>query len=217
MLNTLIARAALAVFLAVTPAVTAAQTVEITPFRIEGLVVGKKFVVDAAYGEAQGRPVPTPFELIVPTSDDFRTLLDNKPKGGFAKFTFATPDNGFIENMHLVEFNLPVETPDQRLPKLAKMLSEQGFAAAVQGFENPDLKGSRAITIGQLPAVEVIGTYVDPANGPMYLRLVGVPHPALPHGVFAIMNIHAQRQPVQNPDGLAETLSGKAMGSFRFQ
>ena len=44
--------------------------------------------------------------------------------------------------------------------------------------------------LGDFAAVnEVYGRYIDPENGVMYLRIVGIPHPDRVHGVFMVANI----------------------------
>ena len=39
------------------------------------------------------------------------------------------------------------------------------------------------VLAGCVPAIEVFGRYIDPANGVIYLRIVGIPHPDSPHGL----------------------------------
>ena len=73
------------------------------------------------------------------------------------------------------------------------------------------------VLAGCVPAIEVFGRYIDPANGVIYLRIVGIPHPDSPHGLYMVANIARARLPLDNPDQLAtRTRSGAALKTFKY-
>jgi len=173
-------------------------------------------IIDKAFTEKFEGPEPSPFHLNVPTSDGFLTLMDTK-SGGYVKFSFATPEREFLENLHLVNLDLEPGPAEKRLTTLEGLMAGPAFKAAVKGFENPVQLGIRRIAIGPLTAVEVVGSYRDPKAGPMYLRIVGLAHPEQARGTFVVINIQAQRTPLKTAGDFAGTLSGRALASFRYR
>ena len=70
--------------------------------------------------------------------------------------------------------------------------------------------------MGNYASVELIATNTDPALGLMYLRILGVPHPEKSEGIFIIININANLEPLDDLDQFSQTLSGRAVNSIKF-
>ena len=184
---------------------------------IEGFSGGTRFVLDDAYEQNAGRPIPARLELIVPMANDYyRVLLDNQPSGGMVKIAFATKDRVLIDSVHIIGATIPMGPIKDRLTQFAGLMRDTAFPASVQGMGNPKLLGLRDYQMGAYPAVELVGTYVDPNLGPMYLRILGVPHPQKAESIFIIMNINASLEPLENISDLPKTLSGRTVSSVKF-
>jgi hypothetical protein len=193
-------------------------SVDFSLFSVRNPVVGKRVSVDAAFAEKHGMDVPAPFSVIIPASHDFLTVAAFGPGGDtYMKISFATPDRQLIDNLRIVSMTAPLGEPENRLNMTAGLLAEQGFDLAVQGFADAERHTVRKIRVGRYDAVEVIGTYTDPALGPMFVRLVGIPNPESRFSVFAITNVVAQRTKIADGDDLTEkTRSGRALTTFRY-
>ena len=195
-------------------------TVKFNFFEIEDghLVVGKSFKIDAEFGAAHDKMVKAPFRFIAPTSDD--VLVQQQPTPGsdsLVKIAYGTLDRQFIENFQFSTLTVPLGAEDERLNTVAGLLANQGFAMVVEPYKESTRDGVRKIMVGDYSAVEVFGRYVDPANGLMYARLVGILNPNSTHGVFMVANIAAARLPLDNPDQLAtKTRSGAALKTFKY-
>jgi len=203
---------------AAVPAQEAGGSITFNLLSVEGLVVGTTMTIDADFGTEHDVAVPAPFSFLVPTADDVRELVDPAPKPGDAlvKINFATDDLELIENLQFVPMTLPMTAPEERLQALAQLLAEDGFSMAVAGYENYTRDIVRLTEIGDYQGVEVIGRVDSPDLGLIYIRLVGIPNPAGPDGVFAIANVVAARQLLPSPDDFPQTRGGTALKNFRY-
>lgn len=200
-------------------------SVEFNLFSYEGLVVSRHFTFDAGYTERFGIAVPADFEIGLPQRDDVDLIADGQPEGGaFVKFTYATASEPrqFVENMQIVRGSFPVESNAEnpalaRLQSIDALLRTQAFPAAVQGFTNAEIIGSRVTEINGLNSVELVGTYVDPSIGLMGLRIVGLPHPDQAESYFVVINVNLTLVPLAGPEAFAESLTGQALSSFAYR
>lgn len=191
----------------------------------EGVYLNRIFRFDAGYTEKYGIPVPVPFVLEVPIRQDVELIADGRPSGGLVKFTFATKDTeprAFIENFHVVGAVFPrqgegTEAQTARQEIAARALINSAFPAAIKGFSQAKILTNRAIEVNGIAAVEVIGTYQDPANGPMVLRLVALPHPDRDESYFVIHNISQTLVPITGPEQMPQTLGGRVLNSFTYE
>ena len=214
MLARLISAATVSVALSMT--LTAeALSADTEPYEIRRLIIGKKVVIDRAFAEENEVPVPTPFELTIPTGEDFLTLIDTK-QGGFLKVSFATPDRDFLESVHFINMDVPVDIEADRTAVVAKLMSEQVFPNLTEGREDAKVLAIRESEIGGVGAVEVIARYMDAEDGLIYLWIMGMPHPVQARGTYAVAAIHHGRRPMESDEDFRKMLSGRALFSFRY-
>ncbi len=201
------------------------QTVDFNLFEIEGLTTSRIFEFDAGYTERFGIPVPLPFTIHVPTHDDIELIADGRPDGGaFVKFTFATraEPRQFVENIQIVTATIPMAetSPDPlaaRIQISANALREQVFPQAVAGFQDPQILALEQINFGTVQGVHLVGTYTDPAVGPMAVRLTMMLHPDRPEAYFTISNINLTLLPITDGPTLAASLTGRVLNSWVYQ
>lgn len=199
-------------------------SVKFNLFSVEGLVVGKNISIDAAYGEKHGVPVSAPFTFLVPQSDGVVPLYNTatEPGGMLLKVSFATEESigtqnvQLIENLQFVGMTLPMAEPEERLTMLAKLMANDVFSASIGDYAENKYIGTRQTKIGDYIAIEVIGEYIDPQLGHMYLRIVGIPNPDSPNSIFTISNIVASRLNLQNINDLVRTSSGTGLSRFKY-
>ncbi|WP_029040722.1 hypothetical protein [Cucumibacter marinus] len=181
-----------------------------------GLIVGDTVRVDSRFAEQNDIEVPTPFSFLVPTERLVDAVVEPAPRPGtaFVKVSFVTEQRGLIEDLQIVPLSLSME--GDRLENLAQSLGNDAFNMAVEGSEQSARAVVRSTKISGYPAVEVLGQYVDSEKGPMYLRIVGIPHPAKPSGVVAVQSVVASRLDVPTPDAFPLTRGGTALRHFAF-
>jgi hypothetical protein len=203
---------------AISPAQENSPSVTFNLFSVEGLVVGDTYSIDAAFGEQHGVSVPAPFRFLVPREDGVTPLFQapNGSDGMLIKVNFATEDRQLIENMRFVTMTLPLGDGADRLTVLARLLANDGFNQAVATYPENEYIGAREIKIGDYDAVEVVGKYIEPQLGLMYLRLVGIPNPGGAASIYAVINVVASRVELQSIDDLARTRSGTALRFFEY-
>ncbi len=194
-----------------------AASIQFNFLKVDGLVVGKKLALDDAYEQAAGRPIPTRLEMIIPTArDKFFVGLETRPAGGLVKINFGTLDKAFVDSVHIIDASVALGPLQDRLASFAALLRNQALPAAVADMQDAKLVALRNYQMGRYPAVELVATYTDPAIGPMYLRIVGVPHPTKAESIVIVININATLVPLQDISQLPDTLSGRTIRTIRF-
>jgi hypothetical protein len=194
-------------------------------FSYEGAYLNKIFRFNADYTAKYNIPIDVPFALQIPIRKDVELIADGRPSGGIVKFTFATKDPSgrkFIENFHVVDasFPIPQDSSDPmpvRLRTAAKALTQSAYPSAVQGFADAKIISTLEIAVNGMRAVELLGTYTDPSNGPMVLQLVAIPHPDRAESYFILHNISRTLVPMSGPEQLPETLGGRVLDSFTYE
>lgn len=201
---------------------SASGQIEFNLFEFEGLYVERAFNFDDSYTEQFGIDVAVPFSVAVPDRDGVVLIADGQPDGGaFVKFTFATEaePRQFLENIQVVTASVPMaeSTEDPmttRIQIAARALQEQIFPQAVAGFDDPQILAIEQIDFGDVTGVHLVGTYGDPAIGPMMVRLTMMLHPDRPEGYFTISNINLSLVPVNDGETLAASLTGRVLNSW---
>ncbi|HHG91122.1 MAG TPA: hypothetical protein ENJ90_11695 [Devosia sp.] len=194
-------------------------------FEVEGFVISDSYTIDKSFGERFELSVPVPFSVDVPRQDNVTTFLN--PGDGTddmqLKIDFVTGDRDtelsdrrLIENQRFVTMTLPMGPPEERLQVLARLLANDGFNRAVASYEKNEYIGTRGTKIGDYDAIEVVGRYVDPAIGLLFVRIVGIPNPDGETSIFSVANIVADMFELTGPDDLALTGSGKTLASFEY-
>jgi len=194
-------------------------------FSFEGAYVNRVFNFDADYTAKYGIPIEVPFAVEIPVRQDIELIADGKPSGGIVKFTFAakSPEGRkFVENLHIVGATFPIPQGGEdpmlaRLKSAAKALNQSAFPAAVQGYSDVKMIGTREIAVNGMRAVEILGRYQDPDNGSMVLQLVAIPHPDRAESYFIVHNISQTLVPLSGPEQLPETLGGRVLDSFSYK
>lgn len=201
---------------------SASAQIEFNLFEFDGLYVERAYNFDDSYTERFGIDVSVPFSVSVPDRDGVELIADGQPDGGaFVKFTFATDTEPrqFLENIQVVTASVPMaETAEDpaltRIQIAARALQEQIFPQAVAGFDDPQILAIEQIDFGDVTGVHLVGTYGDPAVGPMMVRLTMMLHPDRPEGYFTISNINLSLVPVSDGETLAATLTGRVLNSW---
>ncbi len=194
-------------------------------FEVEGFVISDSYTIDKSFAERFELSVPVPFTIDVPRQDNVTTFLN--PGDGTddmqLKIDFVTGDKDtelsdrlLIENQRFVTLTLPMGPAEERLQTLARLLANDGFNRAVAGYEQNEYIGTRGTKIGDYDAIEVVGRYVDPAIGLLYVRIVGIPNPDGETSIFSVSNVVADRFDLTGPDDLSLTGSGKTLASFEY-
>ena len=83
-------------------------------------------------------------------------------------------------------------------------------------LENFQNLGARHTTIGNFPAVEMIGLYEAPEAGRVFLRIVGVLTPKGDHAFLAISHTVNAYVPLASPNDMPNTFVGTMLESLHF-
>ncbi len=194
-------------------------------FSVEGFVVSDNYTIDENFGQRNDVEVLAPFTFKIPRQDNVTPLFTTGSGSGgmIIKINFTTGDKDtdiserqFIENMQFVSMVLPLGDPEERIAVLTQLLRVDVFNSATADYEQKELMGSRNAKIGDLDVVDVVGRYIDPDLGLIYVRIVGFPNPNGPDAIFSVSNILADRFDFTSLDDLEFTGGGKALSSFEY-
>jgi hypothetical protein len=194
-------------------------TIKFNLFSIEGFTLGDSISIDAEFGQKYGVPIPAPFTFVVPRTDGVVPFVEyaDDPEGMYIKINFATEGRQLIDSLQFVRFNLPMDERGDDLIGMARFLANEVFSIATASYPENEYIDARPTTIGGNQAVEVVGRYINPDIGVMYLRIVGIVNADGPDSVIAISNIVADRFDFQNLDELSQTNAGATLKRFKFK
>ncbi|MCF6326484.1 MAG: hypothetical protein L3J21_04225 [Devosiaceae bacterium] len=194
-------------------------------FSTEGLVVSDNYTIDEDFGQRNGLEILAPFKFQIPRQDNVTPLFTTGTGSGgmILKINFTTGekdtdinDRQFIENIQFVGMTLPLGDAEERIAVLTRLLRNDAFNGATADYEQKEVLGSRNAKIGDLDVVDVVGRYIDPDLGLIYVRIVGFPNPNAPRAVFSVSNIVADRFDFTSLDELEFTGGGKTLSSFEY-
>lgn len=224
--NTGLVFAAMALTLIVAaPQATSAQelkaggSIKVTPFEARGIKFSTIYTVDADFGQQHGVPVPAAFSLAAPRREAQQILAQAKPSGGGPiKIYFTTDDaeKRIFSSLQIVTFTLKTDDPQKRL--------EVGDYFAVELLKklgsNPDttrLNVRRKVKIGDLPAAEVVGNFVNADGDQLLVRLVALAKPETRDGIIGIAVGHPRQGRVKKVEDIFETSASLAFDTVTFK
>lgn len=219
-----IAVTALALIVAA-PQMTRAQEVEaggsikLTPFEARGIKFSTIYTVDADFGQKHGVPVPAAFSLAAPRREAQQILAQAKPSGGGPiKIYFTTDDaeKRIFSSLQIVTFTLKTDDPQKRL--------EVGDYFAVELLKklgtNPDttrMNVRRKVMIGDLPAAEIVGNFVNADGDQLLVRLVALAKPGTRDGIIGIAVGHPRQGRIKKVEDIFETSASLAFDTVMFK
>jgi len=219
--------ALLALLLVISPAMASENgfSFKFNLFSTEGFVISDTYTIDEGFAQRNNVEVLAPFTFKIPRQDNVTPLFNTGSGSGgmIIKVNFTTGDKDthiserqFIENIQFVSMVLPLGEPEERIAVLTRLLSNDAFNGATASYEQKEFIGSRTAKIGDLDVVDVVGRYIDPNLGLVYVRLVGILNPDSPDAIFSVSNIVADRFEFTSLDELEFTGGGKTLSSFEY-
>ncbi len=191
-------------------------TIDITPLKIEGLVVGNKHQIDQEFSQKFGVAVPVPFSFIAPRSGEQKIYVKEAPGGdAMIKLFFTTQQDQVQSHIQFVPFTADLMEVEARLSGLQQMV-KTAFLSSVQNNDSAKVNLFRRTDIGTYPAIEMIGNYPDPADGVIVRRIVAIPHPSSENGLIVIINALSKNLAMQQAEDVLNTSASRALGTFRF-
>lgn len=194
----------------------AQATIELSPLKIEGLVVGVPQKIDAEFSAQHGVAVPVPFHFTIPTDRTQNIKVLPAPGGtGLFKISFATPDDQLRSNLQFVPFTLGQGTDEERLNGMVR-IAQQAFQNSVTDPERAEINVTRKTEIGPYPAVEAIGRYAEADDRLVALRVVVLIETGKGDGLVAIINALPSVTGMTSVGEIVHVDGSRALGTLRF-
>lgn len=190
-----------------------------TPAATEALVIGRSFRVDEVFEDKVGQAIPARFQLILPKSgsETHSIGVSNLPEGGIVQFNFRDENTQFLESLFVAPLNIPMGPMEERLETLKPHLEAQAPALLRKSYEQVAHSEAKRITVGNLQAVELTGSYLNPSDGASYsYRFIALPHPNKRDSLYVVSHVHQAFADIATPEDHAKTLTGLAMSTFRY-
>lgn len=192
-------------------------SVNLTPFEARGITLSTLYKVDGEFAGKHGIPVPAPFTLAAPRRGGQQILAQAKPAGGGPiKIYFATDDaqKRIFSSLQVIPFTMKSDDLQKRLEigdylaiDLLKKLGEN---------RTTRVNLRRQITIGGLPAAEVVGNFVNGEGDQLLVRLVAVAKPGSPHGIIGIAVGHPRQGRIKKVEDIYDTSASLAFDTVAF-
>ncbi len=196
-------------------------SVSATALSAEGVVVGRRVVVDDKFAQEHNIAVAVPFAFTVPT-DGGGATADVPAPGGDAiiKVYFATSadeDRQLKSSIILVPLTVPMGPADDRLAQLQE-LAKQVFTVSIPDLDKADLAGMRKTMVGPYPALEAVGKYLGAGeDGLVIRRAVLIPDPKSNNGLIAVIDALVKTTGMQGYEDIMKVDASRALGTLRFQ
>ncbi|GAB5447119.1 hypothetical protein [Gymnodinialimonas sp.] len=200
------------------------------PLEVATFDTSVPYVLDQAFADTHGVPLPSPFQVALPGHDGLHVQSIPAPSSGatvvfvFSQDAPLAQDRAFLEDLQITRFNLPMyedaaDPIHERRVFAAGQLETQIFPQFASSFEGAEIFAIEAVELGNSSgALQLVAGYFDQQNGDnMMLRAVVLPHPDRPEGYLAIANINLDLIPVTDPQTLAATATGRVLSSWQFQ
>lgn len=193
-------------------------SVNLTPFEARGITLSTIYKVDGDFADKHAVSVPAPFSLAAPRRDGQQILAQAKPSGGGPiKIYFATDDTEkrIFSSLQIVTFSLKTDDPQKRL--------EVGDYFAIELLKKlgatPDttrLNLRRKVMIGDLPASEIVGNFVNKDGDQLLARLVALAKPGTRDGIIGIVVGHPRQGRIKKVEDIFETGASLAFDTVSF-
>lgn len=178
-----------------------------------GLLEQAPFSVDE---KSLGKPVSTPFSLILPSSQSVGVRTQTDVEGAILAVEFGTVAGAFVESAVFTAAQVSAGPDEQRLFAMANLLVLKSFPSLAENFPDARIAGFGPVDLGDVPAVQLVGTYTGPNETPVVFRHVGFLPGDSDDVVVALVNIAATAMPVPNNEALDDTYTGWLLDSVRF-
>lgn len=201
---------------------TASGKFDFTLLSAKGVVISDRLVIDEAFGKKHGIRIRTPFEFKVPRVKGVirGARYPKQLEGSEIKIIFGTPQKQFIESIQLNGIIVKADELKERRRQSASYLKNVVWKQVTEKQGDRKIDVFRDTTVNGLPAVELIGRYVDireKENGTMLARLVAVLREDSDQGIVATINIAKRFVDVSNDKEMAETVSAWMLRSVKFK
>jgi len=198
------------------PALAQSSSVSIGTANVEGLVVGQRFSLDAAFSQEHDKEIPAPFEFVAPTSGDHRNYVAPATGFGIIKAFFLTPDERIMSNIQFMPYVVDQGELEERLDWSRPVL-KQIFEMHVPEGAQSVVDGVRATEVGPYPAIEAIGRFDSGDDGTLVIRVVAIPNPSSEHGMAAVILANVNVLEISEVSEVYNTIASKALSTFRYQ
>ncbi|WP_417712261.1 hypothetical protein [Roseibium aggregatum] len=206
------------------PAAAAGQQVEmegsvtLTPFEAEGVTLSTIYTVDAAFAAKHGVEVPVPFSLAAPRREAQQIVAQAKPVGGGPiKIYFTTDDETrrIYSSLQIVTYTMKTDDPQKRLEVgdyvAIELLKQLGTS------EDTRLNVRRQITLGDLPASEIVGNFINKEGDQLLVRLVALSKPDSQNGIVGIAIGHPRQGRIKKVEDIYQTSASLAFDTVSFK
>lgn len=193
-------------------------TVKLTPFEAEGVRLSTTYTVDADFAAKHDVEVPVPFSLAAPRRKAQQILAQAKPAGGGPiKIYFATDDEKkqIYSSLQIVTYTIKTDDPQKRLDVgdyvAIELLRQLGTT------DDTRLNVRRKITIGDLPAAEIVGNFINKDGDQLLVRIVALAKPGTQRGIVGIAVGHPRQGQIKKVEDIYQTSASLAFDTVTFK
>lgn len=156
------------------------------------------------------------FEALLPMTDEVQARINPEAEASLALVEFAGPGNTFLETVLFASAKVAAGTATERAFGLANLLVLRTFPRLKETFPDAQILGFSPLTVGDTPAVQVVGTYTHDKLGPAVFRHVGLMPEGRDDVLLALISVSAVRMPARNAAELENTYSGWMLRQVTF-
>lgn len=190
---------------------------KMTPFEAKGVSLSTIYNVDQEFSDKHGVEVPTPFSLAAPRRESQRIIAQAKPPGGGPiKIYFTTDDaeKSIFSSLQIITYTLKTDDPQKRL-EVSQYLAME-VLKGLGTTEDTRVNVSRNVTVGGMPAVEIVGNFENKDGDRLVARLIALAKPETRNGIIGIAVGHPRQGRINNVEDIYETSASQTFDTVTF-
>lgn len=193
-------------------------SITVKPFEARGITLSTIYTVDTGFAEKHGVDVPAPFSLAAPRRESQKILAQAKPSGGGPiKIYFTTDDaeQSIFSSLQIITYNMKTDDPQKRLEVSDYLAME--VLKKLGATDDTRVNVRRNVTIGGLPAAEIVGNFENKDGDRLLVRLVALAKPESPDGIIGIAVGHPRQGRIKTVEDIYETSASLAFDTVTFK
>lgn len=174
----------------------------------------------AHFDQHRSTPAQLYFDFLLPQdSDALHVVVQPANDPAYMTIFLGQPEGALVETVAFLNLPVPEASTEQRLGAIARAMQDVFFPMLTQRHVEPSIMQISELTLGDYPAVELLGRYVEGGErgrGQMYVRMLGILPPAGENTLLAYSLMNAAILQPETTTDLARGFGGYIKRSLHF-
>lgn len=176
--------------------------------------------MNAHFDQHRSTPAQLYFDFLLPQdSDALQVIVRPGDDPSYLTVFLGQPEGALVETVSFLNIPVPEVETEQRLGGIARAMQDMFFPMLTERHVEPSIMHISELTLGDYPAVELLGRYVEGGErgrGQIYVRMLGILPPAGENTLLAYSLMNASILKPETTTDLARGFGGYIKRSLQF-